>query len=113
MKKPIRVVLFHQFLCAAILFAASSTICTAAVTDDVVVSGKSGPWSWTNGGLNTNFQYGRGDQFTPTVLTQSNSGFSFTPGTVLTISYLSGTTAPGSGYPGIIGGLARRRRSRR
>ncbi|HEY3998971.1 MAG TPA: hypothetical protein VGO93_08920 [Candidatus Xenobia bacterium] len=63
-----------------------------------IVNGTTGPWLYANGGLNTNFQYGVGDETGPLVITQVN-GVTLTPGASLTISYVSGMVAAGSGFP--------------
>jgi hypothetical protein len=60
------------------------------ITVDVTVAGTQGPWSWVNGGLNTNFQYGVNDQGGPTIVSAA-SGIDFAPGGVLTVNYVSGT----------------------
>ena len=43
------------------------------------VDGKSGPWEYVNGGLNTAFQYGVDDQSPPTIVS-SVSGIDIVPG---------------------------------
>jgi hypothetical protein len=65
---------------------------TANVT--VTVDGKSGPWSWADGGLNTAYQYAtqHPDYTAPTVISTTN-GFRFSAGDSLTISYVSGFVA--------------------
>jgi hypothetical protein len=71
----------------------------------VTVNGTSGPWLWVNGGLNTAYPYspvGPGDPGypqAPTVISAS-SGFRFSIGDSLTISYLSGLVSyGGNGTP--------------
>jgi hypothetical protein len=58
----------------------------------VTVYGHSGPWSWKNGGLNTNYQYCLGEEAAPTVISAA-SGLPFSAGDSLTIGYLSGGVA--------------------
>jgi len=67
-------------------------------TQDFSVSGNSGPWLWVNGGLNTGFQYGVGDEIGPTSVSAAD-GFSFAQGGTLTVSYLSGLVSAGSSFP--------------
>ncbi len=55
----------------------------------VIVLGTAGPWNYVNGGLNTNFQYGVGDQSNPTVVSAAN-GIAFAPGGNITVAYVSG-----------------------
>ena len=50
----------------------------AAETITVSVDARRGPWDYTNGGLNTLFQYGMGDQQSPLVVTAAD-GFDFSP----------------------------------
>jgi hypothetical protein len=68
------------------------------------VNGKSGPWQYVNGGLNTAFQYGVNDQTAPTAIT-SIGGTSIQPTYQITLSYQSGTVvvAPNGGPPGNLG----------
>ena len=69
------------------------------LTNQVTVGSKAGPWAYTNGGLNTAYQYGLHDQTAPTIVSTTN-GFDFTAGLTLTIQYVSGTVAASSpGYP--------------
>jgi hypothetical protein len=60
------------------------------------VDGHAGPWQWTVGGLNSNYQYGINDQSAPTVIS-AKDGFDFTAGRVLNISYLSGLVSAEAG----------------
>ena len=50
-----------------------------AVSVLVTVDGRSGPWSWTNEGLNTHFQYGLRNHQDPTVVSLATR-FDLTPG---------------------------------
>lgn len=56
------------------------------------VGGRSGPWMYVNGGLNTTFQYGLNDQLAPTLVT----GLSF--GQQVTLTYQSGTVTGGGAF---------------
>jgi len=65
----------------------------------VTVNGSAGPWSWVNGGLNTDYQYATGDfgfnaPLTPPTVVGATVGNS------LTIKYLSGSVAFQLGGPG-------------
>ena len=65
----------------------------------VAVSGRSGPWQWVNGGLNTNYQFNAIslDNQPPTVVAANNAaGIAMTPGAALTLTYVSGTWYGGS-----------------
>lgn len=85
---------FVGVLCL-LAFAVSSA---GALTVDFYVNSKDQPWS---PGLNPTFNYGfPGDNPLPPTIVDSHSGFFFTPGDTLTISYVDGFTSPygGSGW---------------
>ena len=67
----------------------------ASVTKSV--AGTQGPWLYTNGGLNTAFQYGVGDEIAPTIISVAD-GLVFTTGSMLSVQYLSGAV---SGNPAV------------
>ncbi|MGE3821569.1 MAG: hypothetical protein AB7I30_19335 [Isosphaeraceae bacterium] len=90
-----RIERFGTLLAFALCVGLSST--ASADFIDVTIDGRAGPWSYTNGGLNTAFQYGVHDELAPVVVSGAN-GFSFTPGGVFTIQYLGGTTSAGPGF---------------
>ena len=73
------------------------TPCTASNTNalTVTIPSTAGPWSQ---GLNPTFDYGTHDN-TPPVVIDAASGAAFTPGSTLTVTYLSGTVQAGAGYP--------------
>ena len=92
------------------LAVCASLISVSAWADIVNVAGTSGPWMYVNGGLNTSFQYGVGDQAAPTVITSIGS-VNLSAGQTVTLAYQSGTVnyagfnnPPGprdaNGYPG-------------
>ena len=88
---PLFRLLFLAFLPA---FVAS------AQSVNVTVNGNAGPWAYAPGGLNTQFQYGVGDQASPQIV-NSDSGLSFAPGSILTVAYMSGAVSTsGSECPG-------------
>jgi hypothetical protein len=60
-----------------------------------VIPSTSGPWSPS---LNPTFDYGIHDEGPPVVI-DATSGLSFTPGSTLTVSYVSGLVQAGVGYP--------------
>lgn len=60
----------------------------------VAVDGRSGPWSYLAGGLNTDQQYGVGDQLGPVVVSVAD-GFGFNAGDAITIEYLGGMVSAG------------------
>jgi hypothetical protein len=62
-----------------------------AASITVTVDARRGPWDYVNGGLNTLFQYGVGDQLPPVVIS-GTSGFDFSAGGSFTITYLNGLT---------------------
>jgi hypothetical protein len=64
----------------------------------VTVDSHTGPWSYVNGGLNTQFQYGVGDYSAPVVV-DATDGFDFTAGGTFTIQYVSGLTNHDVGPP--------------
>jgi hypothetical protein len=69
------------------------------------VAGNAGPWDWVNGGLNTAYQYANeynssSQSTTPTVISAAD-GFSFSVGSTLTISYLSGGVSSSFGSPSV------------
>lgn len=59
----------------------------------VVVLGTVQPWSWVNGALNTNFQFGNNSGISPVVV---DSGL--VPGDLVTVKYLSGTVNVNGGF---------------
>ena len=91
---------------ALILIAASlvsSAGIASALTITKTVAGNAGPWDWVNGGLNTAYQYANennssSQSATPTLISAAD-GFSFTVGSSLTISYLSGGVSSSFGNP--------------
>ncbi len=68
------------------------------ITDEVTVLATAGPWTYVNGGLNTNYQYGIDDNTAPTII-GSASGLSFAAGNTINITYVSGLVSPGPGSP--------------
>jgi hypothetical protein len=72
----------------------------SAATLDITktVDSHSGPWTFVNGGLNTSFQYGVGDETGPTIFSAADE-FDFTAGNTFTIAYLSGLVSAGGGFP--------------
>jgi hypothetical protein len=88
------------------LIVASLVTCAgiaSAVTISKTVAGTAGPWDWVNAGLNTAYQYANENNFssqstTPTVFSPTD-GFSFSAGSTLTISYLSGGVSSSFGNP--------------
>ncbi|MBI1765773.1 MAG: hypothetical protein HYR56_30580 [Acidobacteria bacterium] len=64
-------------------------------TATVPILSTTGPWLQ---GLNPTFDYGTHDNTPPVVIDAAN-GADFTPGSTLTITYLSGTVQAGAGYP--------------
>ncbi len=68
----------------------------SGVTANTVVSvlGTSGPWEFVNGGLNTNYQYGDGDQGAPTIVSAAD-GIALVAGESIRLQYLSGLVTPG------------------
>ena len=77
--------------CSVITFALALCLSLTAMagTKTVQVDSHVGPWAYTNGGLNTGFQYGIGEQTAPVVI-DSSSGFLFTPGSQFAIQSWSG-----------------------
>jgi len=69
-----------------------------AATITTTVTGTEMPWNWVNLGLNTSNQFGINDGTSPDVISAA-SGFDFTAGNMLTVSYVSGTVSVGSGFP--------------
>jgi hypothetical protein len=78
-------------LFGVVLFGASSP--ARAGSTIVSVSGRSGPWEFVKGGLNTNDRYGDGDQGAPTIVTAAD-GIAFAPGDSIQVRYLSGLATP-------------------
>jgi hypothetical protein len=66
---------------ALLLFIA---VANSSFGTSIVVDGRSGPWNYVNGGLNTTFQYGVNDHLAPTIVSGLNFGDS------LTVTYVSG-----------------------
>ena len=89
----------RQNLTRALVVAAGLTACTAAnaLTVNVDVPALDGPWIYANGGLNTNFQYGVGDEGAPLVVSSAND-LAFVAGMTLTVDYMSGSSNEGGGY---------------
>jgi hypothetical protein len=79
--------------CVVSLHAASVT---------VPVSSLAQPWLWDNTSLNTAFQFGIQDGAGPTIV-DSSSGISFSPGNILTITYIRGLTSAFGGSPVVDG----------
>ena len=94
--KNILRVLMAALACTFLSISAFAGNVTVAET----VAGTDGPWSYVNGGLNTGFQYGVGDQTAPVVISAAN-GLSFAAGSQLTISYVSGLEAAGPGWASV------------
>jgi hypothetical protein len=70
-----------------ILFLFVPTVLLAgSPTETVVVPGPAGPWDTA---LNPAFDYGVHDNAPPVVINSTN-GFSFAPGSIITVTYLSG-----------------------
>ncbi len=65
----------------------------------VTLHGKTGPWDWVNGGLNTDYQYdyASGTTHTAPVVVNKSSGLFLEPGNILIIQYISGTVSGGAG----------------
>ncbi len=70
----------------ALAFSASGATFTASVDS------KDMPWTWSNGGLNTSFQYGSLNGSGPAIINASD-GVSFGAGSSINLSYVSGTTS--------------------
>jgi len=68
------------------------------VMTTVTVDGTDMPWNWVNSGLNTSDQFGINDGTGPVVISATN-GFTFNPGDVLTLTYLSGLVSVGFSFP--------------
>lgn len=62
----------------------------------IVVPANAGPW---NPVLNNAFDYGSHDQAPPAVIAAADS-IPFSPGSVLTVAYISGSVSAGGGWPG-------------
>lgn len=62
----------------------------------VTVDSHAGPWLQS---LNPAYDYGAHDNAGPTILNSANTGIAFTPGTVLTITYMSGLVSAGGILP--------------
>ncbi len=62
----------------------------------VTVDSHAGPWLPA---LNPAYDYGFHDNSNPTVVNEADSGIKFTPGTSLTITYLSGLVSAGGALP--------------
>jgi len=60
------------------------------------VDSHAGPWLPS---LNPAYDYGFHDNSNPTIVNEANSGIRFTPGTVLTITYMSGLVSAGGSLP--------------
>ena len=73
-----------------------SRILLSTATVDVTVNAQQGPWDYVSGGLNSAYQYGLGDQSGPTIV-NAGSGFDFTEGQQLSVSYLSGSVSAEAG----------------
>ncbi len=70
---------------AVLVLGLSTTTVQNARAVGAIVDGRSGPWLYVNGGLNTTFQYGVNDHLAPTVV----GGIG--PGQFVSVSYVSGT----------------------
>ena len=87
-------------LLATMAVTALAPFVMVAQTANVTVPGNAGPWAYVPGGLNTDFQYGAGNQGAPVIVTASD-GFSFAQGSSLTVTYVSGLVSPyGDQCPG-------------
>jgi hypothetical protein len=75
----------------------------STTTVNVTVAGTAQPWSYTPGGLNTNFQFGINDGGAPLVVNAA-SGISFAAGGTITVQYLSGLVSAGSGFAAVDAG---------
>ncbi len=62
----------------------------------IAINGQDGPWEFVEGGLNTNYSYGVGDQQPPATVTSAD-GLSFASGSVFDIQYVSGLEYDGKG----------------
>ena len=72
-----------KLLCiATFLFSQPASTSLAAI---YTINGKSGPWMWSNAGLNASYAYGVNDQVAPTSVTGLLSG------QTVTVTYASGT----------------------
>jgi hypothetical protein len=84
------------------IFNAGSAGKCPGITNAAVftVNAQSGPWQCNNVDLNSNFQYGVGDQLAPTIITNI-SGTPVAAGEPITLTYLSGeiSSAPYGGPP--------------
>ena len=67
-----------------------------SVSTQVTVPGTAMPWRYSvvAGGLNYDYQYGLDDGTSPAVASSAN-GLAFSPGEVITVTYLSGTVSQG------------------
>jgi hypothetical protein len=83
--------------CLGTLAILTGSLTARAKAELVNVDGKSGPWEY-NGGLNTSFQYGVGDQQPPTIVT-SVAGINLVPAQTLKLVYQSGAVSGGVGLP--------------
>ena len=73
-------------------------ICSGVNADTFSVNGRSGPWQYVNGGINTAFQFGVNDHQAPTII--SSLGGSLFAGEQIQLTYQSGTVNPAStGFP--------------
>lgn len=87
------------FIVASLVFWAGIEAAATDITVTATVDSHSGPWTYVNGGLNTAYQYGTGDESAPTAVSAAD-GFRFSVGDSLTIRYVSGSVAASSpGYP--------------
>jgi hypothetical protein len=66
-----------------------------AVVTSLTVDGRSGPWAYSPGGLNTAFQYGVNNHIAPTVIPGLSQDWT------ITLSYQSGTVVGAPGNPGL------------
>jgi hypothetical protein len=83
-----------MFIYSPVLALLFTVTATQATTVGYVVDGRSGPWLYLDGGLNTSFQYGVNDQIAPTVVP------GLTYGQLVSVAYVSGTVQNSYFSPG-------------
>jgi DNA-binding winged helix-turn-helix (wHTH) protein len=75
---------------------ATATTSLAGTMRTVTVPGTAGPW---DAAVNPGFDYTWSHDYKGPVVIGSGSGFSFSPGSTITVTYVSGTISAGAGYP--------------
>ena len=90
-------------LAIAILFGSAAVLAQSSTTPlriyggaIVTVDSHAGPWLQS---LDPAYDYGAHDNAAPTIVNSANSGIDFTPGKVLTITYMSGLVSAGGSLP--------------